>query len=512
MRLAAAGLTAHLVYQVSARVLSFLIRTIVIRALKPSQFAYVEIRLYLIVALALLPTIQGFRPVALRIPSEAAAAALSYVCTCLTLVLALVLGGGMQLIDPVNKLPLIIVTLSLFARAFAEIPLVFARRRERYAEGSRARAISTVASGIMQTIAVGLVTDAALAPAASSTGHLAYSVCLGLTMYHAAGLDGPLPSIKAAYAELKREHLVMAAVSTGEGAIKFFLENGESFFLDLYCTSTVKAGYKLAGNLASVLARLFSEGLEEQSFNVFHRLAPAFRKEGGDHESQIRNTCVKTLVLALKASISVSVLFALIGPAYSYSLLRLLYGDKWADDTPAPRLLNLYFVYLVFMAANGVSEAFVSASASTEELKIRTKFATSLSCMYMTSLYFAAKYFQAEGILYVNCINMTMRTCYSAWFFQRLTHRSIFELRHAIPNFGVLVGLIGARTISRMSETYFLGPVGHRVIFGDSMEMLVGIALHGMSGVLAVAIFGGSLALFEKQFVSDVRKLRSHQD
>ena len=52
------------------------------------------------------------------------------------------------------------------------------------------------------------------------------------------------------------------------------------------------------------------------------------------------------------------------GPAYTYLLLRLLYGLRWSE-TEAPRALATYCVYILLLAVNGILEAFVHAVAES---------------------------------------------------------------------------------------------------------------------------------------------------
>lgn len=515
VRAAAAGVSAHILWQVTARVASFAIKAVVVRALGPTQFAFVEIRLGLLVSLALLPAIGAFRKVCLRSSNDFSAAALAYVCVFVTFALSCLLGGMALYRDRENSLSWIVVTASLLVRAFAEPPLVFARRRERYGESSRARAVATVMSGFGQTLAVSLVTNASLAKPASAMGHLFYSCFLGAGMYYASGPGRvPLLSFSQFSSILLKADLAMVGVALGQAVLKFLLENGEGIVLDVTCSAPVKGAYKLAGNFASIIARFFSEALEEQSFNVFHRLAPAFRQSVGDGErgEDMRQTCVSTLTMAVKAAITVSILIALVGPAYSYAVLRLLYGEQWADRTPAPKLLNQYFVYLVFMAGNGVSEAFVSAAASTPELKLQTQFTTVLSTAYMVALFYAARTHEATGIIVVNCINMFARTCYSTWFYTKLTGRSVTTLMAALPHPGVIAILLFARRMSFASEQFFL----HSELKGwpipERFDLLGRITLHAISGIVSLLLFAMSLRIFERKFLKQLKSLRSHQD
>lgn len=516
VRAAAAGVSAHILWQVTARLASFAIKAVVVRALGPAQFAFVEIRLGLLVSLALLPAIGAFRKVCLRSPNDSAAAALAYVCVFVTLSVSSLLGGMALYRDHENYASWMVVTASLLVRAFAEPPLVFARRRERYGESSRARAMATVMSGFGQTLAVSMVADEKLAKPASAMGHLFYSCFLGAGMYYASGPGRvPLLSFSQFSSVLLKADLAMVGVALGQATLKFLLENGEGIVLDLTCSAPVKGAYKLAGNFASIIARFFSEALEEQSFNVFHRLAPAFRQSVRGEEERgedMRQTCISTLTMAVKAAITVSILIALVGPAYSYAVLRLLYGEQWADRTPAPILLNQYFVYLVFMAGNGVSEAFVSAAASTSELKLQTQFTTVLSTVYIVALFYAARTHEATGIIVVNCINMFARTCYSTWFYTKLTGRSVTTLMAVLPHPGVIAVLLFARQMSFTSEQFFLYSNLKQWAFPERFDLLGRVALHGISGVVSLVLFAASLWIFERKFLKQVVSLRSHQD
>lgn len=48
----------------------------------------------------------------------------------------------------------------------------------------------------------------------------------------------------------------------------------------------------------------------------------------------------------------VGLVFMAFGPSYSYSLIRLLYGQKWSDGE-ASTALRYYCVYIIVLAMNG---------------------------------------------------------------------------------------------------------------------------------------------------------------
>ena len=50
------------------------------------------------------------------------------------------------------------------------------------------------------------------------------------------------------------------------------------------------------------------------------------------------------------------------GPSYAYLLLRLLYGRRWSD-TEAAAALGWYCPYIALLAVNGITEAYLHATA-----------------------------------------------------------------------------------------------------------------------------------------------------
>lgn len=530
---AAAGVSAHVTWQLVSRLSSFLLRAIVVRTLGPERVAETELNVSLFVSLLLQP-ITGFRKVSLRVSSNTRSAALCALCTAIVSGCGLLTGVILCMRYPSNALMLCIVTMGIITRALAEPHVIFSTRRERYAEHSRARALSTFVSGVTAAVAVRAAFRPEHAGPATALGHLAYCVFMLYRMRVARGADPiPYPPLSKMGSHLRRDDLHMAAAATGQSCLKYVLGNGEAFFLFRMRPKTEQGAYFLAGNFASIVARFFNESLEDQCFNVFSRLAPAFREKrkserktgaGGSGEdvgfrtdeevSDARETCVHTMHLALKAALLIAILFASIGPAFAYSAVRVLYDVEWSENSPAPRLLALYFTYLVFMAANGVTEAFFLSAAAGDDIRKHTWFSVILSIVYTFLLYIAASLQGASAIIGVNCLNMALRTTYSVAFYCRLTGQRLSQLAAgAVPHPLVFLALGVARYVALKSEAAFMGYrsglpiVGRVVVFDGYRDVLMRVAQHAVSGVFALVLFFGALYLCEMPFLLDLRSL-----
>jgi oligosaccharide translocation protein RFT1 len=58
------------------------------------------------------------------------------------------------------------------------------------------------------------------------------------------------------------------------------------------------------------------------------------------------------LTIAVKAVALLGLLAVSFGPFYSYTLLRVVYSQRWSE-TEAPFVLGCYTAYLLLLAVNG---------------------------------------------------------------------------------------------------------------------------------------------------------------
>jgi oligosaccharide translocation protein RFT1 len=524
---AARGVRAHVLWQLSSRLASFGLKAAAVRALGPKHFAFAEVRLALLTASSR-PAALGVRKIALRSSEDPAAAALVLLGNMVTVALAALLAAMLAYWDREHAGPIVVAALAAAVVGLSERGFVFATRRERYELIFKARALARILGSVATTVSVVVLPARWLSLYTAPAGLLVHALTLWWAVERAAGVGIPKMSIASLPNSLCLEDVRMAAIAAWQAVFRFLLENGEGIVLDITCGDDIKGAYRLAGNIGSLLARFFSEALEEQSFNIFARLAPSFRKpdanandlkkmegvpsapSGAEGKAmgekalkEMRDECVQVMQMSLKAALLISLLIACIGPFFSYTFLRVLYGGAWADDTPAVLLLNSYFAYLVFMAANGVSEAFVSASASTKGLRNESVFSLLLSGLYMAALYWFGRRYAATGIIAVNCLNMTARTVYALAYFTRFTGQSVRVLTAALPHPAVFLALFIGNTVCRISE---------RIVFAtpfDGMEqLLVRAVTHAASGVFALTAFCAAVYVFEGNFRRYIATLR----
>lgn len=119
----------------------------------------------------------------------------------------------------------------------------------------------------------------------------------------------------------------------------------------------------------------------------------------------------------LKLYSLLSLIAVTVGPTLAPTLLRIIAGSRWADSGAA-EVLSTYCYYIPLLAVNGVTEAFVSAVASTAELRTQSVFMGVFFVGFAVSAYAFLRIFNlaASGLIFANCVNMILRISWSLSF------------------------------------------------------------------------------------------------
>eukprot|EP00879_Flechtneria_rotunda_P022624 GHRR01023891.1.p1 GENE.GHRR01023891.1~~GHRR01023891.1.p1 ORF type:complete len:331 (+),score=118.29 GHRR01023891.1:1424-2416(+) len=267
-----------------------------------------------------------------------------------------------------------------------------------------------------------------------------------------------------------------------QAAEKLLLAEGSKFALVALESNYNQGVYGLVANLGSLVVRLLFTPVEEAAFTAFSRAGLS-----GKTDPNTQVSLAQVLTVAVKAVSLLGLLAATLGPWYSYTLLRAVYSERWAD-TEAPSVLACYTCYLLLLAVNGITEAFVHAVLDPPALKSSNALLVVFTAAHVVCSLVLVKAGGAAGLVLADTLNMALRIAYSTWYigkyFSKVPGFSILQL---LPSSQTVLTCCLVSAVLATSNHHFMAPKAlQQQGFWQQAKLHVGVGVVG----LAVLILG----------------------
>ncbi|KAF5892710.1 protein RFT1, partial [Clarias magur] len=218
--------------------------------------------------------------------------------------------------------------------------------------------------------------------------------------------------------------------------------------------------YDIVNNLGSMVARFLFLPIEESFYVFFAKVLERGRDVQHQKKEEI-SIAANVLECLLKLVLLIGLIITAFGYSYSYLALDM-YGGELLSSGSGPSLLRSYSFYVLLLAVNGVTECFVFAAMSKEEVDRYNLVMLGLSASFLLLSYWLTRLFGGVGFILANCCNMALRIIHSLIYihryFQHSDHTPLTGLR---PHPALLITLTISSILTAISELQEDGEEGN---------------------------------------------------
>ncbi|XP_072238352.1 man(5)GlcNAc(2)-PP-dolichol translocation protein RFT1 [Leuresthes tenuis] len=209
--------------------------------------------------------------------------------------------------------------------------------------------------------------------------------------------------------------------------------------------------YDIVNNLGSMVARFIFLPIEESFYIFFAKVLQRGRNIKSQKQEDVA-IAADVLECLLKLVLVIGLIITVFGYAYSHLALDI-YGGSLLSSGAGPSLLRYYSCYVLLLAANGVTECFVFAAMSQEEVDKYNLVMLALSVSFLFLSYMLTWWAGGVGFILANCLNMGLRILHSVLYIHRYFQFSQWKpLRGLLPSPYLLLALAVSAVITAVSE------------------------------------------------------------
>jgi hypothetical protein len=222
----------------------------------------------------------------------------------------------------------------------------------------------------------------------------------------------------------------------------------------------------------------------------------------------------QSFAVFVKLVLYIGLLFCFVAVNYTNLLLSILAGRKWGSNEEAAMVLSAFCIYTAFLAANGMTEAFVYGVTPTGVEITIVHTVTGVIFAILAPTLVASH--GTVGLVAINCVAMSIRSACSLYFAAKYfgekeskPQMTILKrlLKQICPHPVVMISFAISWTITRWSLSKLQERGFHTTLQIRDKDWLLLTGQHLAAGVLCVVVIFSLAATLERQFIRSLRSM-----
>lgn len=259
---------------------------------------------------------------------------------------------------------------------------------------------------------------------------------------------------------------------------KLVLAEGEKAALIAVAAADEVGVYGLVASLGAAFARLVLQPFEEAAFVIFTRSVSS--KSQSSKEKEVFNALLRVAIIFGSTA-------AFMGPHFSWLALRILYGERWANQHFASETLGFYAILILPLAVNGITEAFAHAVMSSSELSSSNIWLLVCSFVNVGGTLMLQRRLGPVALLVANALSMIVRITFTSSYIRKRFASQKANARLKFLSKTYLSALVIFSIVARLSD---------QALRRDPSAL--GLLAHTGCGAIILAILLVTLYFYER--------------
>ncbi|WVQ70154.1 uncharacterized protein L199_008379 [Kwoniella botswanensis] len=235
----------------------------------------------------------------------------------------------------------------------------------------------------------------------------------------------------------------LALANTGQSFVKHLLTEADRIAVARICPLDGQGGYAVAMNYGSLIARIIFQPLEESLLLHYSSSSP----------TSSHTISLYTLTIRLSLYLT-TIILSFVQPLYPSLSVILL--PRQYQSTSAPSILHLYLIsYIPLMSLNGITETFVTSSATPKQIREQSKWMIASSSVFALTLFgmtstdtststifnkwsWNVEPTREESLILASCSAMLVRIVFSLLHAKK-TFWSKFGVKDVLPDLRIII-------------------------------------------------------------------------